>query len=230
VKVVSLLSGGLDSPVATYLLIQRGYTPVVVYCDLAPYVESANTQKVIASAQQLAKFSSSNRLTMYVLPHTAIIERIVNHAPTPFTCLLCRQAMFIGAEYVAKKEGAVAIVTGEIIGEQASQTLWNLRAVHLHLTIPILRPLITFNKDEVTQISREIGTLTSGGESTGCCTAAPDRPITHATFDELHALAMHTFEKDFLETYHEAIQIFEITPQHATPLTSTHDATLRPSG
>ncbi|MHA2060379.1 MAG: hypothetical protein ACW976_06355 [Candidatus Ranarchaeia archaeon] len=221
VKFVSLMSGGVDSPVATYLLIKRGYTPIVTYCDLIPYAGSSNRNKVLATTQQLAKFTPTKKIITYFLPHGLFLSKILKTIPSRITCLFCRKAMLAGAEYVAKLEGAEAIATGEIIGEQASQTIWNLRAIHGKSPLPLLQPLITLSKDEVTKISREIGTLESGGPPADCCSAVPSKPATHATIEQVEEYDSAIPLEDLEQIYARKIDKFLVTPESITPLKDT---------
>ncbi|MHA2407098.1 MAG: hypothetical protein ACXACA_01840 [Candidatus Ranarchaeia archaeon] len=218
VKFVSLMSGGVDSPVATYLLIKQGYTPIVTYCDLIPYAGSTNRKKVLATTQQLAKFTPTKEIKTYFLPHGLFLAYILKTVPRRITCLFCRKAMLAGAEYVARLEDAEAIATGEIIGEQASQTVWNLRAIHGTSQLPLLQPLIALTKDEVTKIGREIGTLESGGPPADCCSAVPTKPATHATIDQIEEFEKDIPFNEMEQIYSGKVDKFIVTPKSVTPL------------
>jgi len=111
---------------------------------------------------------------------------IVKNCPRNLTCVLCRRMMFRVAEKIALKEGAKALVTGEIIGEHASQTLTNLRVENMVLSkVTVLRPLIGMDKVEVEILARKIGTFNALAKSTSCCTAAPPKPRTLARLQEV---------------------------------------------
>jgi thiamine biosynthesis protein ThiI len=206
------MSGGVDSPVATYLLMKRGYTPIVTYCDLIPYAGSSNRDKVLATTQQLARFTPNKEIKTYFLPHGLLLGEILKKVPRKITCLLCRKAMLAGAEFVAQLEGAEAIVTGEIIGEQASQTVWNLRAIHGTSKLPLLQPLIGLTKDEVTKIGREIGTLESGGPPADCCSAVPTKPATHATVEQIEEHESELPLENIERIFSGKIDEFRVTP------------------
>ena len=176
-KVVCTVSTGLDSPVAAFKIMRRGCIPVFVYFDNSPHCDERCTEVAIEQAQVLASYIYGHEVKMYIVPHGPDLDEAVKHGPKKMTCLFCKRNMLRLAREIAVAEGADAIVTGEIIGEQASQTTANLRAIDSAVTdIPILRPLAGEDKVDIMRIAREIGTYKFAHESVTCCTLAPQYP------------------------------------------------------
>jgi thiamine biosynthesis protein ThiI len=185
-KTVCLLSGGIDSPVACWLAMKRGSPTVPIYIDNTPYTDESTKQKAIATAKKLQEWGIGYMNRIYVVPNGENMKAIQQKAPERFTCLLCKRLMYRIAERIAQIEKAYGIVTGEAIGEQASQTMHNLFAIDEAATLyPIHRPLLGFDKTETEVVARRIGTFEiSIGKAKGC-TAAPSKPSTQARLSAL---------------------------------------------
>ena len=180
-KLVCLLSGGIDSPVAAWLAMKRGCPITPIYMDNAPLTDETTRNKAIETARKLFEWSIGYPRKVYIVPHGKNLERFMNEAPKKFTCLLCKRMMYRLAERIAEIEGAEGIVTGEAIGEQASQTITNLRVLDEAATsYPIHRPLLGFDKTETEALARKIGTFQISTQKAKGCTAAPDQPATRA--------------------------------------------------
>jgi thiamine biosynthesis protein ThiI len=187
-KVVCLASGGTDSPVAAWLAVKKELTPVFVYFDNAPFTDEAAKQKVFDAVKKL----SLENAKIYVLNNGDNLADIVRNCPRNLTCVLCRRLMYRVAEKIALKEGAEALVTGEIVGEHASQTLRNLRVENQVLSeVTVLRPLIGMDKVEVENLARKIGTFDVSAKHVSCCTGAPPKPRTRAGLDEVQKAEQH---------------------------------------
>jgi len=186
-KVVCLLSGGIDSPVACWLAMKRGCPIVPLYLDNSPLTDETTTAKAVDTARKLFEWSIGFSTKMYVVPHGENLETVMKHAPKRFTCLLCKRIMYRIAERIADIEKAEGIVTGEAIGEQASQTITNLRVLdNAAEKYPIHRPLLGFDKVETEGLARKIGTLNiSTRKAKGCC-AAPSQPATRAKLETVN--------------------------------------------
>jgi len=186
-KVVCLVSGGIDSPVAAWLAMKKGLTPVFVYFDNSPFSDETTQQRALETIKKLRQHATEKSVKLYVVPHGEDLADILRNCPRNLTCVLCRRMMYRVAEKIALKEGAEAIVTGEIIGEHASQTLRNLRVENEALSeVSVLRPLIGMNKTEVESIARRIGTFDASTKPASCCTGPPPKPRTRATLEEVH--------------------------------------------
>jgi thiamine biosynthesis protein ThiI len=187
-KVVCLISTGLDSPIAAYKVMKRGCIPVFVFADNLPHSDDICADVAIKQAETLAKFIHSYDVKMYIVPHGPDLNNILEHAPRKMTCIFCKRNMLRLARYIAILEGADCIVTGEIIGEQASQTTQNLRAIESAVCdYPILRPCAGDDKVDIEKMSRKIGTYEFATESVSCCTLAPEYPIIQSNIDDVIA-------------------------------------------
>ena len=183
-KVVCLLSGGIDSPVACWLAMKRGCTMLPVYFDNAPLTDEKTTAKALDQAKKLFEWSIGYSQRVYIVPHGKNLETFMHNAPRKLTCLLCKRMMYRVAECVAEKENAEGIVTGEAIGEQASQTLTNLRALNeAARNYPVHRPLLGFDKTETEALAKKIGTYEISIRKAKGCTAAPNQPATEAKLE-----------------------------------------------
>jgi len=179
--VVALLSAGIDSPVAAWRLMRRGAVVVGVHFSGRPQTDAASEHHADEIAQVLSRTGGMARL--YVVPFGDLQREISLMAPPDLRVLLYRRLMFRVAEKIAAVERAGALVTGESLGQVASQTLDNIAAVDAAATMPVLRPLIGDDKNDIIGIAREIGTFElSTRPHADCCTLfMPRTPETHAT-------------------------------------------------
>ena len=184
-KVLVMLSGGIDSPVAAWQMIKRGAKAVFIHFYSYPYTDKASLEKVIEIAQILAV--SNYRSTLYLVPFADLQQTIVTATPAPFRVLLYRRMMTRIAERVATMADAEALVTGESLAQVASQTLTNLRTIEAIAEIPILRPLIGEDKAEIITKAQRIGTFdVSTRPHQDCCSLfVPKHPATRASLTEL---------------------------------------------
>ena len=199
-KVVCLVSGGIDSPVAAWLMMKKGCTPVFVYFDNTPFTDETTQKRAVEAAKKLKQLTLSYGIKLYVIQHGTDLADFLRNCPRNLTCVLCRRMMYRLAERIALKEGAEAIVTGEIIGEHASQTLTNLRVISEVVSeVSVLRPLIGMNKTEVEALARQIGTFDASTKPASCCTGPPPKPRTRARFDEIHRAEEKLNIEDMIE-------------------------------
>ena len=184
-KVLVMLSGGIDSPVAAWQMIKRGAKAVFIHFYSYPYTDKASLEKVIELAQILAV--SNYRSTVYLVPFAELQQMIVAATPAPFRVLLYRRMMTRIAQRVAAMVDAEALVTGESLAQVASQTLTNLRTIEAIAEIPILRPLIGEDKAEIIEKAQRIGTFdVSTRPHQDCCSLfVPKHPATRASLTEL---------------------------------------------
>ncbi|MEZ4471696.1 MAG: hypothetical protein R3F60_13010 [bacterium] len=179
-RVLLLLSGGIDSPVAGYLAQKRGCAVEAVYFHSPPYVSEASRDKVIALARRLAPRQGG--LTLHIVPFTAVQEAIRDAGGGRLSVLLYRRFMYRIAAALAKRRRLLALCTGESLGQVASQTLENLRLVDQVSDALTLRPLITTDKQDIMELARRLGTYDiSVLPHQDCCTLfVPEHPSTRA--------------------------------------------------
>lgn len=182
-SMVVLMSGGLDSPVAAWLMMKRGVTIIPVYCNTSPYAENAARERAFECIRQLQKWAPGHQFKTYELPHGPNLRTFIDICNRKNTCLLCKRMMYREAYEVMKKEGANGIITGSSLGQVASQTAANMYAEIYQLAIPIYHPLIAFDKTEIIDIARKIGTYDISSRPAGSCTAVPERPEIGANYD-----------------------------------------------
>ena len=177
-RMVTLLSGGIDSPVASYMIAKRGVCLIPVHFFSHPYTSAEAKEKVIKLAGLLEKYCGS--LKVELVPFTKIQEQIREHCPESLITILMRRFMMRIAQRIAKDNGCTAIVTGDNLGQVASQTAEALAVVEECINLPVFRPLIGLDKREIIDIAREIGTFdTSILPFEDCCTVfTPRRPRT----------------------------------------------------
>lgn len=178
-KVLCLVSGGIDSAVACYMMISRGFDVAMLHLVNWPFSDKKNLAKAEAIAKLLKDFYGAP-LKLYTANHGSNQTDIIRSCDRHLTCVLCRRFMYRTAEQIALREECQAIVTGESIGQVASQTLKNLRAISSAIKMPILRPLIGLDKEEIMKIARKIGTYETSISPGLCCTAVPSKPSTSA--------------------------------------------------
>ena len=182
-SMVVLMSGGLDSPVAAWLMMKRGVMITPVYCSNSPYAEDAARERAFDCIRQLQKWAPGHQFTTYEIPHGPNLKAFIDICNRKNTCLLCKRMMYREACEVMKKESASGIITGSSLGQVASQTAANMHAEIYQLAIPIYHPLIALDKTEIMDIARKIGTYDISNRSAGSCTAVPERPEIGAKYD-----------------------------------------------
>ena len=186
-RAVSLLSGGIDSPVASYMIAKRGVALDMVHFFSYPYTSPEAKEKVLELARLLTPWCG--HLTVHVVPFTAIQEELRRSCPEEMFTLVMRRFMMRIAQRVAERCGAKALVTGESLGQVASQTMDAMTVTGQVVDIPVLRPVVGMDKEEIVQISRKIGTYdTSILPYEDCCTVfTPRHPRLRPTVEEAEA-------------------------------------------
>ena len=182
-KACLLLSGGIDSPVAGYMIGKRGVELCCVHYHSFPYTSERAKEKVLSLAEHLSQYCGEIRV--HVVPFTEIQMQIHEKCHENYTTLIMRRFMMRIAELIARKEDAAALVTGESIGQVASQTMQALSCTDEVVQMPVFRPLIGMDKSEIIGIAEKIGTFeTSSLPYEDCCTVfTPRHPATHPRRD-----------------------------------------------
>ena len=186
-RMVTLLSGGIDSPVASYLIAKRGVQLIPVHFYSHPYTSVLAKEKVITLAEILTKYCG--RLKVELVPFTKIQEQIREKCPEGLITIIMRRFMMRIAERIATDNGCTALVTGDNLGQVASQTAQALAVTEECVSMPVFRPLIAFDKREIIDTARMIGTYeTSVLPYEDCCTVfTPRRPRTKPPLSEVLA-------------------------------------------
>jgi tRNA uracil 4-sulfurtransferase len=186
-KAVSLISSGIDSPVASYKIMKRGVTLSFVHFHSQPYTNRNSERNVEELIRHLMRHQF--RAKLYSVPFVEIQRHIMQHGIEAYRVVLYRRAMFRIAEAIARRERAHCLVTGDNVGQVASQTLMNLKAVEEVTLYPVLRPLAGDNKDEIIEQAKKIGTYEISIEpyEDACTVFIPKHPTTRAKLDDIHA-------------------------------------------
>lgn len=184
-KAVALLSGGIDSPVAAFLAMKRGIKVIFIHFHAYPFTNANSIEKAKKLVKILSKFQGSSYL--YLIPLGEIQKEILLKTPAKLRVIFYRRIMFRIAQEIAKKERALGIFTGESVGQVASQTLENIRAIEEAVDLPIYRPLIGQDKEEIIDKAKEIGTFeVSILPDEDCCSRfIPAHPETKAKLEEV---------------------------------------------
>ncbi len=199
-KAVALLSGGFDSPVAAYMLMKRGVRIVAIHFHGMPHTSEASLDKVKSIVKVLNNFSGEKRIKLYIVPVERAMKAIaLEGKQSKLRLILLRRFMNRVAQEVAHKVGAKALVTGESVGQVASQTLENMRATAESVDLPVLRPLCGMNKQEIINIASEIGThdISVLPHDDTCAMFMPKSPETKAKMPEVRE-ALKTYDEDTL--------------------------------
>lgn len=206
-RVVSLLSGGIDSPVAAHRLMKRGCQVVFVHFHSFPFLDATSRTKAVELMQLLTRFQYWSHL--YLVPFGEIQREVVVGAPAPLRVVLYRRLMGRIAEQIARREQAKALVTGESLGQVASQTLENLAVIEEAVGMPVLRPLIGSDKEEIVQQARALGTYDiSIIPDQDCCRLfVPRHPATFSSLDEVRAVESHLPIEKLVQTGLDQMEI-----------------------
>ena len=182
-KVISLVSSGIDSPIATYLMMKRGCQVIALYCDNQPYTTPEALKNFNDLIDQLNLYASGAPIKKRVVKYGDYLSTCKAEAPDKMTCVLCKSGMYKLAGKLAKKLHADAVIDGSSLGQVASQTLPNILATREDLDVPVLSPLIGLDKVEITRIAEKIGTYEISKRDDGGCKAVPKYPETKADLE-----------------------------------------------
>jgi len=210
-RAVSLISGGMDSPISSYLMLRRGMELVYLHFHSFPIVSRSSIYK----AMQLVKILSSHGPTriLYLAPLAEIQSYLRTRVDPRYLVIMYRRFMLRIAEKVAEREGAAFLVTGESLAQVSSQTLQNLRVIDAAARIPVLRPLIGFDKEEIMSLAREIGTYNiSIKPQEDCCTLfVPRRQATAAKLEEIESIEKSLPVEELIAHALEKIERVEVS-------------------
>lgn len=186
-KGLVMMSGGIDSPVATYLAIRKGVWVSAIHFASPPYTSDMALQKVIDLLEQLSVYQTNNVIKLYVVPLTEVQTMIHEKANPIYMITLLRRAMYKIGEKVAKQKGCQCLINGESIGQVASQTLESMSVVNEVTNMPIIRPVATYDKEEIIEVAKKINTYDiSIKPYEDCCTVfVPEHPVIKPNIDNV---------------------------------------------
>ena len=187
-KAISLYSGGIDSPVSAWLMMKRGVNVLPLFMDQRPFVGDSYVTRAIESFKNISQFVPRNSYKLYSAPMGDVMQGITETREPRFICIMCKRSMYRIAASFAEKHHAQAIITGESLGQVASQTLKNLFVLSSSTDMPVLRPLIGLDKVEIEDIARIFGSYEITAKSTDGCTAVPKGPATRSKVDVIEEL------------------------------------------
>ena len=209
-----LLSGGIDSPVAGYMIAKRGVSIEATYFHAPPYTSERAKQKVVDLAQIVSRYAGPIKL--HVVNFTDIQLYIYEKCPHEELTIIMRRYMMRIAEHFAKESGCLGLITGESIGQVASQTMQSLAATNAVCTMPVYRPLIGFDKQDIVEISEKIDTYeTSIQPYEDCCTIfVAKHPVTKPNVEYIEKSELNLAEKidDLVKTAIETVEVIEVKP------------------
>ncbi|MBY7143881.1 tRNA 4-thiouridine(8) synthase ThiI [Virgibacillus sp. NKC19-3] len=206
-KSLLMLSGGIDSPVAGYLAMKRGVQIEAIHFHSPPFTSERAKQKVIDLAETLTKYGNS--IKIHVVPFTKLQQEIFREMPDGYAMTIMRRIMMRISEKISESESILSITTGENLGQVASQTMESMHTINEVTNYPILRPLITMDKQEIIKIAQEIDTYdTSILPYEDCCTIfVPKSPKTRPTREKVNQFESN---KDFTNLIEEAVNQAEV--------------------
>ncbi|MBS7620405.1 tRNA 4-thiouridine(8) synthase ThiI [Candidatus Bathyarchaeota archaeon] len=209
-RLVSLFSGGIDSPVASWLMMKRGASVLPLFIDQRPYVGESYIERVEEAFRSLKRFVPSDDYSLHIAQAGDLMARINESPNRALRCVLCKRSMYRIASWFAFERKAHGIVTGESLGQVASQTLPNLYVIDAASELPVLRPLIGFDKVEIESMARKIGMYKITAKRVEGCKVVPEVPATRSNLEEVAKLeedlellqicsevVKNIFEKDF---------------------------------
>lgn len=183
---VALVSGGIDSPVALYVMA-RHMDCLALHMDTRPFLAMDERGKVASLVQRVAE-AAERQIPLWHVPFGEIVQRVIAaQTRSPYHCLLCKRMMYRVADAMARKQGASIIITGENLGQVASQTLRNLRVLENSVDLPVVRPLIGLDKQEIVNLAKHLGTYPLSIEEASSCLLVPDAPATAASLDAVQS-------------------------------------------
>ena len=213
-KAMVLLSGGIDSPLAAWLIARRGVIPEAVHFHSYPYTSERSKNKVIELARQLSLFTGKFKL--HVFPFTGIQEAIVEHCPQDQVTIIMRRLMMRCAEKMAGIQKAQALITGESIGQVASQTMESLNVTNAAVQLPVFRPLIGMDKEEIVSYAKAIGTYNISIQPyNDCCTIfVPKHPQTKPRLQSITASENRVDFEGYIEKAMADTETIELEPEY----------------
>jgi thiamine biosynthesis protein ThiI len=208
-KALALISGGIDSPVAAWMIMRRGVDIAALFLDPSPLVDERTRERAMKAVKRLAAWKNGTIKT-YVAPYGDVLIRLLKVEDYKLGCVLCKRTMYRAAQLIAKKEKAKALVTGESLGQVASQTIENLYVIDSVVELPVFRPLIGHDKEEIIALAKKIGTYEVSIMPANCCLGPPPHPETRATPERVEKAEEGLDIDEMVEEMVEKAEIMEI--------------------
>lgn len=186
-KCVALLSSGIDSPVACYSLSACVDSFIFVHADNRPFTDYQEIANTIQLVQKLDEIIDAS-VKLYLVSHGRMLQFILDFIPKRYTCVVCKRMMLRYAEMICQKESADALIMGDSLGQVASQTLQNIKVVDQVTDIPVLRPLIGWDKEEIIDLAKNIGTFDLSILPSKECLAVPKKPATKSCLEKIQGI------------------------------------------
>ncbi|WP_245926495.1 tRNA uracil 4-sulfurtransferase ThiI [Methanospirillum lacunae] len=178
-SVLSLISAGIDSPVASWMMMKRGVKVSFLYIDTGTWAGCDCTDNVLRNLAALSSWVPGISLSLHIVHAQPLYDLLMNDCEPRYRCVLCKRGMLMLAETFAAQRKIQAIVTGDNLGQVATQTLQNIVTISSSVAIPVLRPLIGYDKEDIISLARKIGTFTNNPGNTSCG-VVPSKPATAA--------------------------------------------------
>ena len=187
-RMVALISGGIDSPVAAWLMMRRGCPIIPVFFNNGEFTDKAYTERAMDAIKKLKEWAPGHSFKVYEVPHGDTLREFIERGNVKYTCVFCKHIMYKTAVEIAKREGAHGIITGSSLGQVASQTSDNLMIEHHGICFPVYHPLIGLDKSEIVEMARRIGTYDISVRPASCCRAVPAHPSIHGRLEEIERI------------------------------------------
>jgi thiamine biosynthesis protein ThiI len=200
-KMVAMVSGGIDSPVAAWLMMKRGCEIVPVFFHNAPYFDDTTMNRALNTLRELNKWCPGHEMKAYIMPHGRNLQAFLEKGNQKYTCVFCKHLMYKVSRAIAEKVGAHGIVTGSSLGQVASQTSDNMLAEVYEVDFPINHPLIGLDKEEIVDLSKKIGMFDISIQKAMGCKAVPKHPSIHGHLAEVVKMEKEQFDFDELVRY-----------------------------
>ena len=185
-KFISLVSSGIDSPVATYLASKIADEIILLHGDIRPFTDDREINNFLKIAKLIKKITNCITKICFI-SHGVSLDNYKSECNNKYTCIFCKRMLLRYAEKIAKKIDADAVVMGDSLGQVASQTLQNISVIDSAVGIPIIRPLIGFDKEDIVKIAKDIGSYELSILPSDSCSAVPNKPTTQAKLDKVLA-------------------------------------------
>ncbi len=183
-KYVSLISSGIDSPVASYLFFKKSTELILIHADNRPYTDNREIDNFILLSKCLKNLTKIN-MKFFLIPHGINLNIYQRNCDSKYTCIFCKRMFLRYAEKILIEEKADGIIMGDSLGQVASQTLYNMKIIDQSIKTPILRPLIGMDKEDIIKIAKKIGTYNISILPKNKCEAVPYKPSTRAKLEKI---------------------------------------------